>query len=158
MTIDSLVNNVYAANIRVVSSIDGLEQEEQREIESHPEYKKDKAKAVADFLNNFYFRLPGGFFVDLISKAVKAREDIGEDTILGRKRLREYMKVADNVRESLLESGLSLEESTTIAGLEPVEQKKYLFGQDNFYRLMPIMLEAYIALRKKGYKREELVS
>lgn len=158
MAIDNLVSDMYAANIKIASSIDYLDDEDKKVISEHPSYETDKAKAAAQFLNNFYFRLPGGFFVELISKAVKAREDIGEDTILGRKRLREYMKVADNVRESLLESGLSLEESTTIAGLEPVEQKKYLFGQDNFYRLMPIMLEAYIALRKKGYKREELVS
>lgn len=158
MAIDNLVSDMYAANIRIASAADSLDSDEQEMLTSCPEYATDKSKAAANFLNNFYFRMPGGFLTEFISRAIELRGETGEDSILRLERLREYKQVAEDVRVSLLDSELGLEECTKISSLESQDQKKYLFSHDNFYRFMPIMLDAYIALRKKGYKREELVS
>lgn len=158
MAIDNLVNSMYAANLRIGDAMNCLEPREQKILTSYAEYATDKSKAVAAFLNNFYFRLPGGFFIEFISRAIELRKKTGGDVLLKIERLREYKKVAEDVRESLLDADLSLEECTKMADLNPTEQLKYIFDNQNFYRLMPIMLEGYITLRNKGYKREELTS
>lgn len=158
MTIDSLVNNMHATNLRIATAMDDLDPEEQRMLESYPEYNTDKTKAASAFLNNFYFRLPGGWLMELVTENSRLKTIIGEDVLLPNQKQKTYSQLFDDVRESLLDSELSRDEYFRIASLTPKGQKEYLFSQGNFYRLMPIMLEAYIALRKKGYKREELIS
>ena|SRR3989344_1576986 len=158
MTIDNLVNSMYTANVRIASSIDELDEEDKRVLESSPEYNANKAKAAAGFLNNFYFRLPGGWLMELVSEEMELRENIGEEVIFSNKQQMTYKQMFNDVRESLLDADLSLEECTKIADLKPREQREYVFEEQNFYRLIPIMLEAYIALRKRGYKKQELIS
>lgn len=158
MTIDKLVNSVYTANVRIVSSMDELDAEDQRILQSYPEYKTDKAKATAAFLNNFYFRLPGGWLTELVTENSKLKNIIGEDVLLSDQKQKTYWQLFEDVKESLLDAELSGNEYLNIARLKPKEQREYVFSQENFYRLMPILLESYVALRKKGYNRQELIS
>lgn len=113
---------------------DILGKEELKELDKYlNEYSY--ANALMEFLNTFYFRMPGGWYVSL------------------KEYCPDYERLFEDIKNALLESGLSMEECSMLENLGPVEQKKYILLQKN--KLAPIMFKAYVRLREK-YNMHEL--
>ena len=151
-TIDKIIDNLYPKDAKI--------------LKSFPEYSQKKVDAVVDFLNNFYFRLPGGWYHELYSEISEMHTE--KDEMYERK-----LKILSEIKNCMLASCSSEDELKEFEKIPSNQIRKYIFERDIIknclfeseiirysfikYRLIPIMLNAYSMMRKKGYSREELI-
>lgn len=108
--------------------------------------------ADGEMLDNFYMKIPGGWLRAFISESKSQRLSL--DSLVNDSKT--YRQLFQDIRNSMLESGLSPEECKMLESMSPLEQKAYIL--DNQRRYVPLMTKAYKMLLKKGYRHQDLTS
>ncbi len=146
------------ANKRIDSITSFLSQEDNEKLKSCANYNSNKVEAASEFLNNFYFRLPGGWLIDLIKEDKAISSETGEDAILKDSQQKTYWQMFEDTKRAMFGSGLTLKECSKLENLNAREQRDYIFNNEkNRYKLVPLMLNAYVLLRSIGYTRQQLI-
>ena len=111
--------------------------------------KQTRLEELAEALNNFYMKIPGGWLIDIQTKNKRL------DSFVDEKNKITYRKMFEDVRNALSESGLSQEMCKKLEGYSPLELKIVMQNKET---LVPVMYRAYCKLIQKGYDPAILIS
>lgn len=112
---------------------------ELEEFRSHADGDNNYINTALKFLNNFSFRMPGGWYTSKDMRSYFSEEQ----------------PVFEDIKETLLACGLTRNECAKLESMEPKQHRENIWKYEK-YRLVPLMLDAYFELRKR-YSRQALI-